>query len=234
MELMLASLVGCAGTTVDAVLAKMRFDVAALNVVADASRADRTPRVFTDAILEFHIASEAPEERLAHAVAITERTCSASVMLAQVMTLTPRLVHVRQVEARETRELRRSVLRPHQTVDELAAEEDTAATWFAAVLDGNVVGTVSLSPEGSPDDLPADVPYRLRSMATSEPMRGRGLGTVLLAAAVAHVRAAGGDAVWCSARATAAAFYRAAGFVESSDEYEVAHIGPHLRMVLRL
>jgi GNAT superfamily N-acetyltransferase len=234
MELMLASLVGCAGSTVDSVLAKMRFEVAALNVVADAERSDRVPRVYTDAVLEFHIASEAPEERLARAVAVTERTCSASVMLAQVLTLTPRLVHIRQVEARDTRELRRRVLRPHQSVDELAAEEDSAATWFAAVLDGDVVGTVSLSPEDSPDELKADVPYRLRSMAISEPMRGRGLGAVLLGAAVAHVRAVGGDAVWCSARAAAAAFYRAAGFVESSGEYEVAHIGPHVRMALRL
>lgn len=234
MELMLASLVTCAGSTVDAVLAKMRFEVSGLNVVADAERADRTPRVFTSIDLEFHVASTAPEGRLLHAIEVTERTCSASVMLSQATDLSARLVHVRRVEPAETRPLRQRVLRPHQSLDELAAEEDPAAVWFGGVAADEVVGTVSLLPEVSPNVGDATQPFRLRSMATSDSMRGRGLGRVLVAAGIDHVRSLGGDLVWCSARVSAAGFYRRAGFVEVSEQYEVEHIGTHVRMALRL
>lgn len=230
MELMLASLVTCAGSTVDAVLAKMRFQVAGLNVVAEAARADQTPRVYTSIVLEFHVASEAPEGRLLHAIDVTERTCSASVMLSQATDLSARLVHVRQVEPVETRPLRNLVLRPHQSLDELAAEENPAAVWFGAVVEGEVVGSLSLAPESSPDGSDATNPFRLRSMATSDRMRGRGLGRVLLAAGLAHVLSLGADLVWCSARVPAAGFYLRAGFVEVSEPYEVEHIGPHVRM----
>ncbi|MEX2654276.1 MAG: GNAT family N-acetyltransferase [Acidimicrobiia bacterium] len=232
MELMLASLVTCAGSTVDAVLAKMRFEVAGLNVVADAARADRTPRVYTSIDLEFHVASEAAESRLLHAIEVTERTCSASVMLAQSTDLSARLVHVRRVPPAATRPLRKLVLRPHQSLDELAAEEDPSASWFGAVVAGEIVGSVSVAPESSPDVSDATNPFRLRSMATT--MRGRGLGRVLLAAALDHVGSRGGDLVWCSARVPAAGFYLRAGFGEVSEPYEIEHIGPHVRMALWL
>ena len=234
MELLLASLVTCSGSTIEAVLDKMRFAVAGLNVVADAERAERPPRVYTSIDLEFHVAVEAPADRLRHAIELTERTCSASVMLAQSVPISPRLVHVHRVSAAETRRLRRQILRPHQSIDELAAEEDAAATWFAAIREGEVVGTVSVSPEASSDGSEAVRPFRLRAMATSVDLRGRGLGAVMLAAAVDHVRSESGDEVWCSARVPAAGFYRRHGFVETSATYDVEHIGPHVRMALRL
>lgn len=234
MELMLASLVTCAGSTLDAVLAKMRFEVAGLNVVADAERADRVPRVYAGIDLEFHVASGAPEDRLLHAIEVTERTCSASFMLSQVTDLSARLVHVRRVEPAETRLLRQQILRPHQSLDELATEEDPAAVWFGAVVAGEVVGTLSLIPETSPNVADAAHPFRLRSMATSNSMQGRGLGRVLLAAGIAHVGSLGGDLIWCSARLSAAGFYRQAGFMDVSERYEVEHIGTHVHMALRL
>ena len=234
MELMLASLVACAGTTIDDVLAKMRFDVSALNIVADGLRADRVPRVFTDIALEFHIASDAPRDRLARAIEVTERTCSASAMIGAVALVVPRLVQVTTADAGVTRALRRTVLRPHQSLEELEREENLEATWFAAIGDdGEAIGSVSIVPEPSPDGAD-DNGFRIRGMATTERMRGRGLGAVLLAAAVHHAQREGGEYVWCSARTSAGGFYRSAGFVETSDLYDVEHIGEHVRMARRL
>ena len=234
MELMLASLVTCAGTTLDAVLAKMRFDVSALNVVADGTRAETVPRVYTDIELEFQVATDAPRDRLVRAIEVTERTCSASAMIGSVASVVPRLVRVIAVDADVTRELRRAVLRPHQTLAELEREENPDAAWFAAIGDdGQAVGSVSIAPEASPDGGDGQA-FRIRAMATTEDTRGRGLGAVLLAAALDHARREGGDSVWCSARTTASGFYRNAGFVETSDRYDVDHIGEHVRMARRL
>jgi uncharacterized OsmC-like protein/predicted GNAT family N-acyltransferase len=236
MELLLSALVTCAGSTIDSVLAKMRIPVTALNVVADAERAERVPRVYTHISLEFHLASEAPADRLRHAIEVTERTCSASVMLARSAEISPRLVHVRFVEPEITRPLRRQILRPHQNLDDLVSpgETDPGAVWLAAHDGEEVVATMGLIPESPPDGTTAARPYRLRGMATSEPMRGRGLGAVVLGAGLERLRSQGADLVWCSARKPAAGFYRAAGFTETSAEYQVEHIGPHVRMAMPL
>lgn len=234
MELMLASLVTCAGTTIDGVLAKMRFEVAALNVVAAGSRAETVPRVFTDIDLQFQIASEAPRDRLVRAIEVTERTCSASAMIGSVANVVPGLIQVKTVDPATTRGIRRTILRPHQSLEELAGEEDPGAVWFAAVGDDEeVVGSVSIAPESDPDTGQAHA-FRIRAMATTETMRGRGLGAVLLDAALEHARGQGGGYVWCSARTSAGGFYRNAGFVETSPPYDVEHIGEHVRMGRRL
>ena len=233
MELMLASLVTCAGATIDEVLTKMRFPAVALNVVADADRADSVPRVYTRIALEFHVAVEAPTDRVDRAVDITERTCSASAMLTRVTEVLPRAIHVREVEATVTRPLRQAILRPHQTLEELVAPGETAdgAAWFAAFDRSDVVGTVGLVPEGSPDGGPRRQ-VRLRSMTTTDAMRGRGLGRVLLAAALDRAWTAGVERVWCSARTAAVGFYERAGFHPTSEEYEVDVIGSHVRMAI--
>lgn len=233
MELMLASLVTCAASTFEAVLEKMRQPVVALNVVAEGERAESVPRAYTSIILEFQVATPAPHDRLVRAIEVTERTCSASVMLGQITDLQPRLVAVRAVPAEDTRPLRQQILRPHQSLDELAGEEDPGATWLAAIADDAVVGTVSVAPEPSPDG-EAATPFRLRAMATSPEFRSRGLGKVLLEAALAEASESGADLVWCSARVPVAGFYTAAGFRETSDHYDVAQIGPHVRMSRRL
>lgn len=229
MELMLASLVTCAGSTIEGVLEKMRHPVSALNVVAEGERADSVPRVYTSITLEFQVATTAPHDRLVRAIEVTERTCSASVMLGQVTDLRARLVAVGPVPAEETRQLRQQILRPHQTLDELAAEEDPVAIWLAAITEDLVVGTVSVAPEPSPDE-EAGTPFRLRAMATIPEFRSRGLGQVLLDAAVAEAARSDADLLWCSARSPVAGFYAAAGFRETSDHYDVPDIGPHVRM----
>jgi len=233
MELLLAALVTCAGSTFDDILVKMRRPAVALNVVAEAVRSERAPRVYTSISVEFHVAVPASTARLERALRLTEATCSAAVMLSSATALTSRIVDVRRVDPAVTRPLRQHILRPHQTLEELvtAGEGADGAAWMAAFDGDDVVGTVGLVPESLPEGGPEPA-LRLRAMATSTAKRGRGLGGVLLAAALDHAWSVGARRVWCSARTPAAGFYSAFGFVETSDVFEVDAIGPHVHMAI--
>jgi ribosomal protein S18 acetylase RimI-like enzyme len=67
-------------------------------------------------------------------------------------------------------------------------------------------------------------------MATDAGARGRGLGGAVLAALIEHAREHGAARVWCNARTPARAFYERAGFHVTSEEFEIAPIGPHFVM----
>lgn len=237
MELMAGSLAGCAADTLGQVLERMRRPVDGLAVAVAGERADRPPRVWTRLEVTYLVRGELPEDRLSRAVEVTERTCSASAMLARATALTSRWVAVRRVEPAATRPLRQRILRPHQTLAELVApgEEDMSSGWFAGVRDdGEVVACVGIMHEASPDHPGREDAWRLRAMAVEPALRSAGLGRLLVDAVVDHVTAAGGGLVWCSARVPARGFYESAGFVATSDVYDQEPIGPHLRMELDL
>lgn len=135
---------------------------------------------------------------------------------------------LRVIPAAETRALRRDVLRPYMTVDELADHEPPGSIAFGA-YDGDVLVAVGLiGPEGEPGD------WRVRGMATQPDARGRGAGIAILQALLHHAIERGATRVWCNARTPARSLYERAGFVVASDEFELPHIGPHYRMELAL
>jgi ribosomal protein S18 acetylase RimI-like enzyme len=137
-------------------------------------------------------------------------------------------VIVQRVSLAETRPLRQAVLRPHQTLDELAAHEDPAA-FAVGVFDGDALVSVGfVIPEGGAGS------WRVRGMATAPEARGRGAGSAVLDALVAEARAHGATRVWCNARVRAISLYERAGFVVTSHVFEPPEIGPHVRMELRL
>lgn len=135
---------------------------------------------------------------------------------------------VRPVPLAETRVLRQMVLRPHQTVDELAGDEPAGAVAFGAFEGSDLVAVGLVGPDGEPGD------WRVRGMATAPRARGRGAGTAILHALVQHAIKHGATRVWCNARTPALRLYRRAGFVVASEEFEPPHIGPHYRMELPL
>ena len=140
---------------------------------------------------------------------------------------------IRQVPAELTYPLRRRVLRPHQTVDEMRLPGDDDAstgTYAAMTADGAVVATATVRPEPCPWWPERAEAWRLRGMATEPSLRGQGLGAQVLAAVVAHVARHGGRLLWCHARIPARAFYERAGFVPYGEEWDEPLIGPHVRM----
>jgi ribosomal protein S18 acetylase RimI-like enzyme len=143
-------------------------------------------------------------------------------------------VTVRPVTPEQTRALRREVLRPHETLEQLAARDRADAFGVGGFRDGELIATGSIVREAMPGGDPAANEWRVRGMATSPQARGQGAGSAVLAALIAHARDQDADVVWCNARTPALNLYRRAGFVVVSDEFELPPIGPHFRVRLPL
>jgi ribosomal protein S18 acetylase RimI-like enzyme len=131
---------------------------------------------------------------------------------------------VREVALAETHALRQAVLRPHQTVAAVAAEDSTDAFAIGA-FDGEALIAVGLvAPDGEPGA------WRVRGMATAPHARGNGAGTAVLGALVRHAVDRGASRVWCNARTPARSLYERAGFRVVSEEFELPRMGPHYVM----
>lgn len=137
-------------------------------------------------------------------------------------------LELREVPLAETRALRREVLRPHQSLEELATHEPADSVAFGAFDAGELIAVGLIGREGEPGD------WRVRGMATKPQARGRGAGTRVLQALVEHAVAEGATRVWCNARTPARTLYERAGFSVASEEFEPPDIGPHYRMELSL
>ncbi len=231
MELMLVSLATCAGSTMRDLLTGMRQPFRRLVVRVWGERAPDPPRVWTKVRLLYQVAGEVVPDRLRRAEHLTDsKYCSASVMFSRVAELETLTDLVHRVPPAVTRELRRQVLRPHQSIAELVdpGEEDPSTVFFAAHRGDEVVGTAAVYREPCPGR--GDEARRIRAMATAPEVRGQGVGELLLDACVDEARAQGALLVWCNARLAAVGFYRRYGFRAVSEPFSVEGIGPHVRM----
>ena len=148
-------------------------------------------------------------------------------------------VRVERVAAPETFALRQRVLRPHQTVEDMALAGDDAPEaghFLARAGDGAVVATATVRREPLPWDPEHPRAWRLRGMATAEGHRNAGNpwidehARVLGVEVVGHVEGHGGGLLWCSARLPAVGFYTRAGLAVRGEPWEEDPIGPHVAM----
>ncbi|HWX97667.1 MAG TPA: GNAT family N-acetyltransferase [Solirubrobacteraceae bacterium] len=131
---------------------------------------------------------------------------------------------LREISLAETRPLRHAILRPHETLDSLAAHEPADA-FAVGVVDGETLIAVGfVAPDGEPGA------WRVRGMATEANARGKGAGSAVLDALVRHAVASGASRLWCNARTPARSLYERAGFRVVSEEFEIPGIGPHFVM----
>lgn len=159
------------------------------------------------------------------------------------MAARPARFRVAAVPVQRTRALRRAILRPGAGGAEIESHEGPGSFAVAAFADARapaddplsrsagdeqIVAVGLVMPEGEPGA------WRVRGMATSPSERGRGAGTAVLDALVAHATAQGAGRVWCNARLPARSLYRRRGFVVVSDVFELPGIGPHVVMELAL
>jgi GNAT superfamily N-acetyltransferase len=131
---------------------------------------------------------------------------------------------VQELSIEQTRALRQAILRPHETIEELASDEPAGAFAVGAFDRGELVAVGLIARDGGPGA------WRVRGMATAPHARGAGAGTQVLGALVGHALEHGASRVWCNARTPARSFYERAGFRVISEEFELAHIGPHFVM----
>lgn len=89
MELMALSLAGCTAMDVISILGKKRQEVTDFQVKVVAERADQHPKVFTSAVIEYHIAGKAvAENAVVRAIELSaESYCPAQAMLGKVIPL---------------------------------------------------------------------------------------------------------------------------------------------------
>jgi len=131
---------------------------------------------------------------------------------------------VREISLADSRPLRRSVLRPHQSLEDLA-EHETPGAFAVGAFDGDALVAVGfVAPDGEPGA------WRVRGMATAAEARGRGAGTAVLDALVEHAVGQGAIRLWANVRTPARSLYERAGFAVTSDEFELPEIGPHVVM----
>ncbi|HEY5198970.1 MAG TPA: GNAT family N-acetyltransferase [Solirubrobacteraceae bacterium] len=135
---------------------------------------------------------------------------------------------VRPVAPQDTRGLRRTVLRPHETLGQVAAGEAEDVFAAGAYDGGELIAVGLVAPDGDPGS------WRVRGMATASHARGRGAGTAILAELRRHATSQGARRIWCNARTPAISLYERAGLRVVSDEFELPEIGPHVVMEVRL
>jgi GNAT superfamily N-acetyltransferase len=139
----------------------------------------------------------------------------------------------RRITAADSRELRRSVLRPALPVGaELPGDDREGVVHLGAFRGDLLVSTCLICPEECPWQ-PGRTAWRLRGMATAEEHRGTGAGAAVLTEAAAVARAERAELLWCQARTGAVEFYRAHDWRVHGEVFE-NEVGPHLRMWLPL
>lgn len=125
-----------------------------------------------------------------------------------------------EIEASDTYDLRRTLLRDGTASDRVEFDGDDDDTTFhlGAFVDDTLVAISTWMSRRYPD-LPAHPGHQLRGMATAPPARGTGVSDELLIAGLGRCGDAGSALVWARARVAALSFYRRHGFEARGHEY---------------
>ncbi|HET9093592.1 MAG TPA: GNAT family N-acetyltransferase [Solirubrobacteraceae bacterium] len=141
---------------------------------------------------------------------------------------------VRRVPVERTLALRKAVLRPHLGPEEpfVCPDDHLPETFAVGALTAQqeLIGVARITPQAPPFPVSGARAWRLRGMAARPEVRGRGVGTALLAALVEHVAATGGGVLWCNARVSALGLYERGGMRRFGAVWEEPEIGPHVVM----
>lgn len=137
-------------------------------------------------------------------------------------------LHVVDLSAEDTHELRRSVLRFDTPTKEVEFAEDRwpGTQHLGITLRGALVGVSTWVPRAL-DTRPG---VQLRGMAVDRTLQGGGVGGVLLEAGVTRMAAAGQRLVWARARDAALRFYLHHDFNVEGDGFidEATQLPHHL------
>ena len=90
MELMAISLAGCTAMDVISILKKKRQEISDFQVRVETERADQHPKVFTSAVIEYHVAGkDIAENAVSRAMELSADTyCPAQAMIGKIIPLT--------------------------------------------------------------------------------------------------------------------------------------------------
>lgn len=142
---------------------------------------------------------------------------------------------VKQIEAKDTLELRSAILRDGLDVAHCYFDHDHDENTFhlGAFVNDKLASVASFYLEKHPE-IEGEYQYRLRGMATLEKFQGQGLSRALLRTAFPMIRQNHVFLVWCNARVSAIGFYEKVGFQIRSEKFEIQGVGPHVVMSIDL
>ena len=142
---------------------------------------------------------------------------------------------VKEITTDETLPLRSAVLRDGKPFDECRFAEDGKPGSFHLGYfdDEHLVGIASFYPIGF--DNIEEPGMQLRGMAIDEQYQGKGIGKAILQFADEKIKSDPAIThIWCNARKIAYKFYESQGFGFVSEEFEIAEVGPHRKMIKTL
>ena len=145
------------------------------------------------------------------------------------------MIDVRTIEPEMTYNLRHSVLRPHQKVEDCKYDTDLESGAFhvGAFYQRKLISIASFCIEKNPD-FSTEMQYRLRGMATLEEFRKLGAGKSLISLAESLIKGQGFDLLWCKGRTSVQDYYSKLGFEVHGEVFDYPPIGPHIIMVKHL
>lgn len=137
---------------------------------------------------------------------------------------------VKFISAAECVDLRHRILRPGQPVENCIYVGDEAASSFhLAITDSNnkIICNGTFMQEGQIQFPQAELPYRLRGMATDTPFQKQGLGRMIIEAAEVELKKRNCDLLWFNGRTSAEGFYKKLGYSSLENIFDIALAGPH-------
>jgi len=145
------------------------------------------------------------------------------------------MLEVQFISAQETWSLRQKILRPHQPIQDCMFPQDEWPTTFhiGARFEGQIIGVATFHEETFAK-LKAELPYRLRGMATDTSFHGKGIGRRVLEKGIAELKKRRCDLLWCNAREVAFPFYEKLGMQYMGAMFDIPTLGPHKVMYMYL
>jgi predicted GNAT family N-acyltransferase len=145
------------------------------------------------------------------------------------------MLKVGTIPSNLTYELRHKVLWQHKTFDQCSLDIDELETTFhvGVEYEGKIVAVGTFLKQRN-QNFPQANQYRLRAMASSPDVRGKGFGKLVIDFAKNKLKEMSIDLLWCDARLIAVDFYKKQGFKIKGEQYDIPIIGPHYLMYLEL
>lgn len=130
-----------------------------------------------------------------------------------------REVSFRSLSASDTLSLRKRVLHPERSVQELAypADDSAEALHVGALIGDNVIGVGSVWPSPLPQSIYQDA-WRIVGMAVDPEYHGKGVGSGILNGLLAHAASSKSSLAWCNSRVAAVPFYANGGFATTGSD----------------
>lgn len=130
------------------------------------------------------------------------------------------MTRIVEIEAVDTHDLRRTLLRDGTASDQVTFDgDDDETTFHLAAFDEDTLVAISTWMSRRYPDLPGHPGHQLRGMATTPAMRGTGVSDLLLTTGLGRCGDSGSTLVWARARVAALSFYRRHGFEPRGHEY---------------